>query len=770
MHRESSPPNIYLRTSEQPNEELYKNSLALSDGSEVKTAQNSTNHVIKDPTRKAPILGILWLQVMEVDGDILAWKGSTENPNPFELASSLEGHTSVVICLTVGEKRLYSGSMDNTTRPATEGGNLEVIYTHNEEHGVIALCEMPDAEAKPILFCSCNDDSIYLYDLPLILSHPLMEVDPNVENEDVGGNDGMDSVFSELANAIPGIDEAMSFAEMLKLVQTMDYSVIVFDTAPTGHTLRLLQFPSTLEKGLQKMMSLKSKFGGLLSQMTRVFGIDDEFGEDALLGRLEGMKDVIERVNMQFKDPDLTTFVCVCIPEFLSLYETERLVQELTKFEIDTHNIIINQVLYDEEDVESKLLKARMRMQQKYMDQFYMLYDDFNITKLPLLPEEGLTWLLPERFSASEIGPEAVTAILGIITAINEHIIETTPTQWQAGFVEPFSFPYSLCISAVKDLETLVEVTAQHYYGEDKKWNFIAVTEALKVLVRLALFRNSGYKMLLHGGETPNTEKHSNLSSQQTVGGFSKHGNHHGPSHSRYINGRNPWNLEGRALSALSRFGENARMVSDRVWLGRVQHQHAIIEPPSPVVQRMTLATILSEKGFLTQATKSMHGGKGQPLHLTVSEMDEQKLLSLLLELRLVTLTCQDHETNLQEVSLVIFLNLLEMATIIQKQELEEDHETGNVDLRISGAGDAHPDKVDPTAKEVALKEEPDSEDRSPARLGVMPVAVHVPTAIRMPLAAAPPKELPRKTDTPKWRVGAEESECLQHVLLGSSS
>lgn len=215
-----------------------------------------------------------------------------------------------------------------------------------------------------------------------------MEVDPNVESDDMLNADGMDSLFSELANAIPGIDEAMSFAEMLKLVQTMDYSVIVFDTAPTGHTLRLLQFPSTLEKGLAKMMSLKNKFGGLLSQMTRLFGVDEEFGEDAILGRLEGMKDVIEQVNKQFKDPDLTTFVCVCIPEFLSLYETERLVQELTKFEIDTHNIIINQVLYDEEDVESKLLKARMKMQQKYLDQFYMLYDDFNITKLPLLPEE----------------------------------------------------------------------------------------------------------------------------------------------------------------------------------------------------------------------------------------------------------------------------------------------------------------------------------------------------------------------------------------------
>nr|POF15069.1 atpase asna1 like [Quercus suber] len=94
-----------------------------------------------------------------------------------------------------------------------------------------------------------------------------MEVDPNVESEDVGSSDGMDSLFSELANAIPGIDEAMSFAEMLKLVQTMDYSVIVFDTAPTGHTLRLLQFPSTLEKGLTKMMSLKNKFGGVISQI-----------------------------------------------------------------------------------------------------------------------------------------------------------------------------------------------------------------------------------------------------------------------------------------------------------------------------------------------------------------------------------------------------------------------------------------------------------------------------------------------------------------------
>ena len=142
---------------------------------------------------------------------------------------------------------------------------------------------------------------------------------------------------------MPGIDEAASFGEVLKNLDQYNFDVVIFDTAPTGHTLRLLNFPNILDKALIKLIQLKEKFGGMLSMLGQGAGANS--GEDIqkkLFEALDGMKTKIVEINRQFKDPERTTFIAVCIPEFLSLYETERLAIELAKFEIDIHNIVIN--------------------------------------------------------------------------------------------------------------------------------------------------------------------------------------------------------------------------------------------------------------------------------------------------------------------------------------------------------------------------------------------------------------------------------------------
>ncbi|TKY56448.1 Zinc finger CCCH domain-containing protein 48 [Spatholobus suberectus] len=142
------------------------------------------------------------------DGVITAWRGSSDAKSPFELVASLTGHTKAVVCLAVGGKMLYSGSMDQSIKvwdmdtlqckmtlnehtdvvtslicwdqfllssssdctikvwAAAEVGTLKVTYTHNEKNGVVALFGMTDAEAKPILFCSCRDNSVRMYELP----------------------------------------------------------------------------------------------------------------------------------------------------------------------------------------------------------------------------------------------------------------------------------------------------------------------------------------------------------------------------------------------------------------------------------------------------------------------------------------------------------------------------------------------------------------------------------------------------------------------------
>jgi len=195
-----------------------------------------------------------------------------------------------------------------------------------------------------------------------------MEIEPNFDTEEIFGNDFLNQnssikgIIKDLGSSLPGMDEISSFMEIMKQVKQLKFSVVVFDTAPTGHTLRLLSFPNTMENSFSKLFKFQN-LGNIVGQVGSMFS--SNLQPDQVQDQLKKTKDLVEQVSKIFKDPTKCTFVCVCIPEFLSVYETERLIQELTKNGIDSHNIVVNQILFKSKDDKCLDCLARSKIQQK---------------------------------------------------------------------------------------------------------------------------------------------------------------------------------------------------------------------------------------------------------------------------------------------------------------------------------------------------------------------------------------------------------------------
>ena len=182
------------------------------------------------------------------------------------------------------------------------------------------------------------------------------------------------------------------------MIDSLKFDLVIFDTAPTGHTLRLLNIPNVLDKALVKIVQIKDKIGPMIGQFSSMLGQGDGSGFQSMFDKVEDLKKSVIKINEQFQDANKTTFVAVWIPEFLSLYETERLVVELVKFKIDIQNIVVNQVLFVDKDSNCDQCLARAKMQNKYLTQIDELYDDFHIVRTPLLNQEVRGIELLEKF------------------------------------------------------------------------------------------------------------------------------------------------------------------------------------------------------------------------------------------------------------------------------------------------------------------------------------------------------------------------------------
>lgn len=213
------------------------------------------------------------------------------------------------------------------------------------------------------------------------------------------------NVMKDVVGNLPGLDELIALVNIFKIVETHQFDCVVFDTAPTGHTLRLLSIPGSIDKVLRQLIQMKSWVGGLVNVMSGSLGMNGTMNMDTL----DELLPVVERINKELRDPDITTFICVCIPEFLSLYETERLIQKLTVLDIDTHNVVVNQIVYPDKDSEGGvacgLCGSRAKMQTKYLDQIADLYEDFHVIKMPQMPIEVKGSNMLKRFGSFLVDP-----------------------------------------------------------------------------------------------------------------------------------------------------------------------------------------------------------------------------------------------------------------------------------------------------------------------------------------------------------------------------
>ena len=231
-----------------------------------------------------------------------------------------------------------------------------------------------------------------------------------------GGLLGMDFLTDQLdmASSSPGADEAAAFEMFMGVMNSEEYDVVVFDTAPTGHTLRLLSFPEVMDSWVGKLMLAKAKLGTATNALKKIMPFMDAVDDPQTSEDLKRTKEQIDRAKEVLSDPDRTTFKMVVIPEEMSIYESERALEALGKHDITVDSVIVNQVMPDICDCD--FCHSRHKLQQKRLALIDQKFPDQHIAQIPLFKDEvkgqekllNLAEILYEDKDNDEVVQEAI--------------------------------------------------------------------------------------------------------------------------------------------------------------------------------------------------------------------------------------------------------------------------------------------------------------------------------------------------------------------------
>ncbi|NHJ00562.1 MAG: arsenic-transporting ATPase [Candidatus Heimdallarchaeota archaeon] len=184
----------------------------------------------------------------------------------------------------------------------------------------------------------------------------------------------------------PGADETVAFIQILEFIQNPEFELVIFDTAPTGHTLKLLQLPEITEGWLFRMIKMRRKLGGMMSGLKTFLGGTGIPSEDEAFDKLEELKEQVEIARVHLANPTETEFIAVTIPNIMAIWETERLIRALYEVQFPINQIFVNQV--QPESSGCPYCHTRFNNHQENLKKIKELYSDFNLKEIPLFEFE----------------------------------------------------------------------------------------------------------------------------------------------------------------------------------------------------------------------------------------------------------------------------------------------------------------------------------------------------------------------------------------------
>lgn len=210
----------------------------------------------------------------------------------------------------------------------------------------------------------------------------------------------------ELARASPGAVEAAMLERVAELMidEAGDYDVVVFDTAPTGQTLRLLSLPEIMAAWTDGLLRHRERSDEMAKVMKRMGGPEprrrDDLSQIEHAGEAEAgdprfahvretllrRRRIFQKARRLLLDSDQTAFVLVLIPERLPVLETGKAVEALGRFHVPVAGLVVNRLL--PEGPLGEFLEERREQEQHYLRQIEQGFRKLPRVRVPLFSRD----------------------------------------------------------------------------------------------------------------------------------------------------------------------------------------------------------------------------------------------------------------------------------------------------------------------------------------------------------------------------------------------